>query len=377
MRDNNMVNKTLLYLFFLLAGSYPYLQVSAGTPACEKSTQKLLSSGYQYKSDLLLVSDDGQHLAAFVVFYTLEKVKGSFYSMSNMTMKLFRYRREGDNYVLLSERGSCEKYFDFEHHRAVMDKDQNIYFYYRRGNSFSYWPNDNQLKIKNYPVSGVNLEDTNLAIDRQTGLIYATHNKDTKYIVRQTKPGDFTFEEWLRFDELFAPGKMWNPLRLGFSKGQLWASMVIFNEGDNFSQLYEYWVFDTKATLLEKQTAVNAYTSFYPGSPATGLRLDFVRKRSGGDGPGPKDMSLRYVNTATGDKTSIIRISQEKSDLSLSSTNFSDNATLFSIYNLYKYEDKAMLRLVTYHPDSGKSKFLLPLLSTKPAAPHKNKRKYK
>ncbi len=375
-----MAKKILLYFLLVLAGNYPYTQVFAGlfdrTPSCEQSAEKLLDSGYQYYSNLLLVSDDAQHLAAFVVFYKLKKVKGSFMSRTNLTMKLFRYQREGDNYTLLSEQGNCEKYFDFEHHRAVMDKDQNIYFYYRKGNSFSYWPTDSQLKIKNHPVSGVNLSLSDIAIDRETGLIYATYDQR---IVRQRQPGDFSFEPWFRFDGLLAAGKDWNPFRLRVAAGQLWVSMVIFNEGGNFSQVYEYWILNKQGGLVEKKTAVEAYTSFYPGSPAIGLRLDFVAKKSAGAGPGSKKVVLSYVNSVTGHKTRVVRISEGKSDLSLSGTGFSAKGTLFSIYNLYKDEAKAVLRLVRYHPNAGKSKILLPLLSAEHAIPSKNKgtRKFK
>ncbi|VAW74700.1 hypothetical protein MNBD_GAMMA15-833 [hydrothermal vent metagenome] len=368
-----MLTKTLRCFIFALVGFYPFTPVFSGlfdrTPSCEKSAKKLLGSGYKYSANRILVSDDAQHLAVFVEFNTLKKVKSGFYARENITLKLLRYRREGEHYTLVSEQGVCEKYIDFQHLQALMDKDRNVYTYNRKANTFSVWPEDPALKITNNPVTGANLSSSTIAIDRASGLIYASHDK---HIVRQSKPGDFAFEEWLRFDDYFDASKSWNPFRINVAENRLWVSMVISDNEDIYApNVHEYWVFDTEGTLLNKQPAKDAYTRFHPGSPAIGLDLDLLRqKRKRNEPPGPPLISLKYIDAVSGKAAEIVRFSGEKSDLSLSGTSFSSDGTLYTVYNLYQDEAQAVLHLIRYHPSSGRSETLLPLVSGVPGAIH-------
>jgi len=357
MSCKNITKKYIVYFILLILGGYPTMPAYSGwfkrTPSCEKNAEKLLSSGYLYHSRLTLASDDDQHLAVFVEFYKRKKVKGNFYERVDNTIKLFRYQRTGKKFSLVSEQGSCGKFFDLEHDRAVMDGDRNIYFYYRKDNSFSLWPGTSQLKVQFYPVLGAQLSSSNISIDRKSGLIYAT---EKKRIVRQRKRGDFTFVKWLRFDDLVETDYSWNPFSILVSENKFWVCMVIFG-GPNQSianNKIEFWQFDMQGKLINKQNSDSTYHKFSPGSAVMGLRVDYT-----------SDLPftvLGYVDSSTGQAKEVLRTHGEKSDVSLRASDISKSGTLYSVYNLYVDEEHGVLHLVEYTPSLGSTETLLPLL---------------
>ncbi len=262
-------------LTFVIAGSV-ILPVTAAV--CEKSAETLLSDHYRYSSVFSLVSDDERDLAVFVQFYRLKKMRGSVYQRIDISHKLLRYELGQQEPKLVSEQGSCEKYFDLEHHRGLIDGKDQVYLYTRAGNGFSVWPKEPDRPIKFQAIEGVDFDTSRFALESRSGLIYAYANKR---IYRNSRRRLFTFQAWLGFDDLVAPGKKWNPLHIATGTEGLSVVLNLWKPQAGFKNRMAMLTFDNDGVLIERQKISGRFLDqIHPGPPpsATSLKMSKDKK---------------------------------------------------------------------------------------------------
>jgi hypothetical protein len=358
-----MLRKATLFCFVIAAIEGLFAMPAFGSwlesaKPCEQSAQQLIGNGYKYRHLLALVSDDEKSLALFIRFYQTKKLRGRLNVATNITTKLIRYRAEGrGEYALVSEQGTCDNIVDTEHLRGLMDSTGNVYLFTQGHgrNAFSVWPANNHASIELRTVTGANLRSSRFSLNSKTGLTYAI---EEKHLVRSKSPVDYSFNEWVRFDDLMEAGHKWNPLFIRATKDRVWVGLNIWVPNHSFaSDRREYWEFDLDGNLqskrkIEKKNLMEPH----PGPPLFGIYVKDERKKSLYAADFLHFTTWYYTMLNTGETKTIVRL-----DTNQTSHVISAQGGLFIVYDDGREKSHPAFALVRYDPATGLSESTLPL----------------